>query len=779
MYISTSALQLGVVLVPAPAQLLEPLEPGLAGVVVGREAARVHPRRLPAAPSSTVTTRVAVRASSSRSWLTYSTVLAEPDSRSSSQRLPGTSRKLSGSSSSSTSSGPRSSASSTSRFCSPPDSVDTSRYRARSYGTPERGRCSRRPRRPRRRSRRRRRTRPARRRSASGCARRRAPSARSSSSSTRRRGRPHPRRRHRQQQVAHGPVDAAPGCTIWRITPSPPVRVTVPACGASSPVTMRSSVVLPAPLAPTRATLAPSPTRKTTSSSSTRPSGSSNRMPASSTCPTGDQSACPDGAAATTFAARCPDLVPFGGHQPRTAHIGPGRTSLVPSRGANPCPGTSIGRAWSAGGSASPDLEDPEALGAGQPLTRPALLAQPALVRVGAEVAADDQHRPALAGRAEAASGRSSACTAGLPMRMGGLDQISSNATSAGTLVAACTPAPGRRAGAPPRWPGRSPAHARSRRPPTPALGQRQRQRDRQQARSRSPGRGRGARRRVRRGRRAPARRCRGRPGRARTRRWPTAASARAPTPWPATSACRAGDAGVAARSSARSRRRLAGGARGLLRPRGQLVVGRVADLLEGEPVRRQPPAPAGRARRAARMRAGSSTGSRPSPTASSAPISARTMLWQKASATTVTSTTPAGRSGSSRRRVRTVRRALARPAERGEVVLAQQARPPRPFITVALTGRAPGQHMPARAAGRACSRPVADPVDVAPPHRGEPGVEARRGRPPRPRTTTSSGSAALSRAAPAPSSAGRGPGRRRARPGRARARPRRCGRRR
>ena len=43
--------------------------------------------------------------------------------RSSSQILPGTSRKLSGSSSSSTSSGPRSRNSSTSRFCSPPDSV--------------------------------------------------------------------------------------------------------------------------------------------------------------------------------------------------------------------------------------------------------------------------------------------------------------------------------------------------------------------------------------------------------------------------------------------------------------------------------------------------------------------------------------------------------------------------------------------------------------------------------------------------------------------------------
>ena len=48
----------------------------------------------------------------------------------------------------------------------------------------------------------------------------------------------------------------------WRITPSPPARAIDPAAGASSPATMRSSVVLPAPFGPTSATLAPSPTRK-------------------------------------------------------------------------------------------------------------------------------------------------------------------------------------------------------------------------------------------------------------------------------------------------------------------------------------------------------------------------------------------------------------------------------------------------------------------------------------------------------------------------------------
>ena len=53
--------------------------------------------------------------------------------------------------------------------------------------------------------------------------------------------------------------------TNWRITPSPPDRPTEPSCGSMSPATSRSRVVLPAPLAPTSATFAPSPTRKETS----------------------------------------------------------------------------------------------------------------------------------------------------------------------------------------------------------------------------------------------------------------------------------------------------------------------------------------------------------------------------------------------------------------------------------------------------------------------------------------------------------------------------------
>ena len=61
--------------------------------------------------------------------------------------------------------------------------------------------------------------------------------------------------------------------TNWRITPSPPLRVTAPPCASRSPAMIRSSVVLPVPLGPISATVAPSPTRNETSSSSGRPSG--------------------------------------------------------------------------------------------------------------------------------------------------------------------------------------------------------------------------------------------------------------------------------------------------------------------------------------------------------------------------------------------------------------------------------------------------------------------------------------------------------------------------
>ena len=75
--------------------------------------------------------------------------------------------------------------------------------------------------------------------------------------------------------------------TNCRMTPRPPLLVTEPACGVRSPPISRISVVLPAPFGPISATVLPSPARKETSSSSTRPSGSAWDRCATSTWPTG------------------------------------------------------------------------------------------------------------------------------------------------------------------------------------------------------------------------------------------------------------------------------------------------------------------------------------------------------------------------------------------------------------------------------------------------------------------------------------------------------------
>ncbi len=61
--------------------------------------------------------------------------------------------------------------------------------------------------------------------------------------------------------------------TNCRITPSPPSRVTAPLSGARSPAMIRSNVVFPVPFGPINAAVAPSPTRKVTSSSKGLPSG--------------------------------------------------------------------------------------------------------------------------------------------------------------------------------------------------------------------------------------------------------------------------------------------------------------------------------------------------------------------------------------------------------------------------------------------------------------------------------------------------------------------------
>ena len=165
----------------------------------------------------------------------------------------------------------------------------------------------------------------------------------------------------------------------------------------------------------------------------------------------------------------------------------------------------------------------------------------------------------------------------------------------------------------------------------------------------------------------------------------------------------------------------------------GQRVVGRVADLLQGEAARRQHRHRRSRGPDASSSAASQARSRRPSATATSAPTSERTIEWQKASARTVTSTTPGQRArrdplGAEVEQRTDGRRALAPPAERGEVVQPEQV------------GHHRGQPVEVERAGdvlheaaqqRVADRPVVgEAVDVAPPDRREAGVEARRGLP-------------------------------------------------
>ena len=75
-----------------------------------------------------------------------------------------------------------------------------------------------------------------------------------------------------------------------------------PSVGSVSPAMIRMSVVLPAPLAPTSATVAPSPTRNDTWLNKVRPSGRTNATPLTSTWPTRSQSHLPTREMATRFA---------------------------------------------------------------------------------------------------------------------------------------------------------------------------------------------------------------------------------------------------------------------------------------------------------------------------------------------------------------------------------------------------------------------------------------------------------------------------------------------
>ena len=167
----------------------------------------------------------------------------------------------------------------------------------------------------------------------------------------------------------------------------------------------------------------------------------------------------------------------------------------------------------------------------------------------------------------------------------------------------------------------------------------------------------------------------------------------------------------------------------------------------------------------------------RPSPTASRPPTSARTMLWQNASAVTVATGQPGrGPRPLQAQQLAHGARALAPPAERGEVVLAE-ADPGRLVHRRHVDRpRVPERVVPAQRIGR--GRVVADPVGVAPPERGEPGVEPVRGGADRPHPDVGRqqpGQRAGRRSGRPPPRPP--PARRRGRPGRARAPRRRSGR--
>ena len=74
--------------------------------------------------------------------------------------------------------------------------------------------------------------------------------------------------------------------TSCRMTRSRPSTWTLPAWAGWSPAMTRNRVVLPAPLAPTRATWSPSPTRKLTSLSRSTPAGVRQATPFTSIAPT-------------------------------------------------------------------------------------------------------------------------------------------------------------------------------------------------------------------------------------------------------------------------------------------------------------------------------------------------------------------------------------------------------------------------------------------------------------------------------------------------------------
>ncbi len=199
-------------------------------------------------------------------------VLGQRRSSSSSHRLPGTSRKLSGSSRSRTAASPRSSASSARRFCSPPEQVETRRSRTSSKVSPrtlvvtvsQRTSTS---------------YPPTSAQSLIAWAYATAAAVSSGlawcSASARASRWPVARTMAGAKESSSWPtvVSSRIEPTSCGMTARVPSSATAPSAPWRSPPMIRSKVVLPTPLAPTRATWSPSPTRNDTSSNRVAPPG--------------------------------------------------------------------------------------------------------------------------------------------------------------------------------------------------------------------------------------------------------------------------------------------------------------------------------------------------------------------------------------------------------------------------------------------------------------------------------------------------------------------------
>ena len=144
---------------------------------------------------------------------------------------------------------------------------------------------------------------------------------------------------------------------------------------------------------------------------------------------------CPDrDARPARLAARpCDDRVSSATSTTPAPRASGSRASLAPLAVMAELPGSTPARCAVEAARPAAGLEHPEPLGAGEPLGRPALLGR---ASAGASRRRGSCRPPAPRARPGASRGSqvsSRSCSASLPIRIGGFDQISSNSASAGT----------------------------------------------------------------------------------------------------------------------------------------------------------------------------------------------------------------------------------------------------------------------------------------------------------------------------------------------------------